>query len=135
MKHVKTFESYVNSINEGTVWFPGETIDDRINDGSTDWDRFWKNAKKGDTFYSLPDGVEIPFCKKSDMNKSAIDVKLISVGHDYGMNDNNPGSLCTIVDRKAVNLKNYDYDPSDKIDTIFYTIEGDNEKVYLMPEM
>lgn len=135
MKHLKTFESYVSSVNEGTAWFPNEIIDDHINDGSASWDKFWKNAKKGDTFYSLPDGVEIPYCKKSDVNKSSISVDVTYVGHDYEATENKPGVLCTIIDRKAVNLLGYDYDESEKVDTIFYTMEGDNEKIYLMPEM
>jgi hypothetical protein len=136
MKHLQTFESFLNeNLNEGTAWFPGENIDDFINDGSANWDKFWKGAKKGDTFYSLPDGVEIPSCKKSDVSKSAIQVEVTSIGHNYQAKGDEPGALCTIIDRKKVSLLGYDYDEEDKIDTIFYTIAGDNNRVYLMPEM
>jgi hypothetical protein len=134
MKHIKTFENYV-AINEATQWFPGETIDDFINDGSSEWNKFWKGAKKGDTFRSIPDGVELPYCKKSDVSKTSINVDLVMVGHDYSAKDGEEGALCTIIDRKNVNLVGDDYDESEKFDTIFYTIEGDRDKVYLMPEM
>ena len=135
MKHVKTFESYIG-INEATQWFPGETIDDYINDGSSVWEKFWKSAKKGDTFHSMPDGVEMVSCKKSDLSKSSITVKLVMVGHDYAAQEDG-GALCTIIDRKSVNLIGDDYDESEKYDTIFYTMEGDGDftEVYLMPEM
>ena len=135
MKHLQTFESYVVNLYEATAWFPGETIDDRIEDGSSEWNKFWKGAKKGDTFYTLPDGVELYTCSKSDVSKSAIEPDYSVVGHNYQAKGDEPGAKATIIDRKKVNLVGTDYDEDEKIDTIFYTVDGDNSTVYLMPEM
>jgi hypothetical protein len=135
MKHIKTFEGYISNVNEATEWFPGENIDDRIEDGSPDWNKFLKGAKKGDTFYTLPDGVELYTCAKSDVNKPAIEPEYSVVGHNYQAKGDEPGAKATIIDRKKVNLIGTDYDEKEKIDTIFYTVDGDNSTVYLLPEM
>jgi len=127
------FES--EEVNEGTAWFPGETIDDRINDDSSDWNKFWKGAKKGDTFKSDPDGVELWVCKPSDVSKSKIAPESISVGHNYGKGGSGDGADCTIIDRKKCQWVGADYDEADKIDTIFYTVKGDSGKVYMLGEM
>jgi hypothetical protein len=135
MKHIKTFDSFVNeSINEGTVWFSGETIDDYINDDSPEWNKFWKNAKKGDTFMSDPDGVEVWVCKPGDVNKSVISPESITFGHNYSKAGSD-GIECTIVNRKKVKWVGTDYDEDDNIDTIFYTMKGDTGKVYCLGEM
>jgi hypothetical protein len=135
MKHLHTFESYIGNLSEATEWFPGEIIDDYINDGSSEWDKFWKSAKKGDTFYTLPDGVEIYTCSKADVNKPAIEPEISVIGHNYQAKGDEPGAKSTIIARKKVNLIGTDYDEGDKVDTIFYTVDGDNSNVYLMPEM
>ena len=148
MKHFKTFESFLNEnaditlseqvLNEGTAWFPGETIDDRINDDSSDWNKFWKGAKVGDTFQSSPDGVELNYCKTSDINqgKKKIAISTTTAGHNYGAKQDKEGALCTIVDRKKVQWIGSDYDESDKIDTIFYTVRGEpGYNVYMLGEM
>jgi hypothetical protein len=152
MKHFKTFESFMSEkadfvneteditlteqeLNEGTAWFPGETIDDRINDDSSEWNKFWKGAKKGDTFKSDPDGVDLWVCKPGDVSKSKITPESISVGHNYGKGGSGDGADCTIVDRKKCQWIDADYDEDDKIDTIFYTVKGDSGKVYMIGEM
>ena len=130
-----TFESFINednNLNEGKEWFPGASIDDFINDGSSKWNDFWKNAKKGDTFMSSPNGVDILSCPKSEMSKSKIEVETSYYGATGG---HGSMSLCVIVDRKKVYLLDTDYDEDAKIDTIFYTMDGKNDPVYLLPEM
>ena len=152
MKHFKTFESFMSEkadfvneteditlteqeLNEGTAWFPGETIDDRIGDDSSDWNKFWKGAKKGDTFKSDPDGVDLWYCKPSDVSKTKISPESISVGHNYGKGGSNDGADCVIIDRKKCQWVDADYDEDDKIDTIFYTVKGDSGKVYMLGEI
>lgn len=143
MKHFKTFENFLNEresfLNEGTIWFAGENIDDRIGDGSSEWDKFTKSAKKGDTFMSDPSGVEVWVCKPSDVSKPAIKPKSISYGRNsgpYGSSGSTDGNLCTIIDRRKCEWIDADYDKGDKIDTIFYTVKGgDSNQVFMLGEM
>lgn len=134
-KHIKTFIDFVNEsqVNEGKEWFPGSTIDNFIGDGSPKWKDFWKNAKKGDNFMSSPNGVDLLSCAKSELSKSKIEVETTYYGATGG---GGQMAMCMIVDRKKVNLVGADdYDEDDKIDTIFYTIDGKNDPVYLLPDM
>jgi hypothetical protein len=152
MKHFKTFESFVNEkseytneiaditlteeeLNEGTAWFPGETIDDRIGDDSSEWNKFWKNAKKGDTFKSEADGVDLYTCKPGDVGKAKIKPSMMSIGHNYSRTGDEPGEDCLIIDRKPCQWIDSDYDEDDKIDTIFYTMKGENGKVFMLGEL
>ena len=127
------FES--EDLNEGTAWFPGETIDDRIGDDSSDWNKFWKNAKKGDTFKSAADGVDLYTCKPGDVGKAKIKPSMMSIGHNYSRTGAEPGEDCLIIDRKPCQWIDADYDEDDKIDTIFYTMKGENGKVFMLGEL
>ena len=122
-------------LNEGTAWFPGETIDDRIGDDSSDWNKFWKNAKKGDTFKSEADGVDLYTCKPGDVGKAKIKPSMMSIGHNYSRTGAEPGEDCVIIDRKPCQWIDSDYDEDDKIDTIFYTMKGENGKVFMLGEL
>lgn len=152
MKHFKTFESFMSEkvdfvneteditltekeLNEGTAWFPGETIDDRINDGSPEWTKFTKSCKKGDTFTSNPDGVELNYCKPADVKKPKISPEVDYVGHNYGKGGSEDGALCTVIDKRKCIWLDSDYDEDDQIETIFYTVNGVNNKVYMLGEM
>ena len=122
-------------LNEGTAWFPGETIDDRIGDDSSEWNKFWKNAKKGDTFKSDADGVDLYTCKPGDVGKAKIKPSMMSFGHNYSRTGAEPGEDCLIIDRKPCQWIDSDYDEDDKIDTIFYTMKGENGKVFMLGEL
>jgi hypothetical protein len=144
MKHVQTFENFINDLEKKTYQnntnesFVNESnlgsITNIIYDDSPQWIKFWKKAKKGDTFMYYPSGVESYFINSKDLIKNIIRPRIEESGYVMGgAND----KKCTIIERKTVKIRGIDeLDDSTPYDTIFYTMEGEpSTKVYVLPNL
>jgi hypothetical protein len=153
MKHVQTFENFINDLEKKTL--QDNTNESFVNESelgsitsiiydeeSRKYKKFWKTAKKGDTFMFYPAGIDEYFIDKKDMTKDIIKPTVVyrpwPKGDEYypvmkGAKD----KKCTIIERKPVKIQGVDEIEEDTpFDTIFYTMEGEpSTKIFLIPEM
>ena len=127
MEFVKTFEGFLNEseLNEGKNH--GD-MSDAIGGGDDDaFGEFFKAAKVGDTFEYAPDGVELDFIDKAELNKPAVELQFSE------MPRGGKGVLCKVVKKAKVTLSGggMEFD-GDKEEAIYFTMEGDNNKVYVL---
>jgi len=134
MKHLQTFENFINkksgSLQE-RAWFTNVPYDT-----SGDYDdafaHFFNNAKVGDTFYFNPEGTDLLSVPKGKETAARLRPEETSFGADY-TGGSAKGVLCQVVARRVVRLLGTDY--PGEVDTVFFTMEGDTDTVFLFPEI
>jgi hypothetical protein len=77
MRHIKTIESF---LNEGKDF--GDMTSAIGGGNNTEFSQFFNSVKKGDTFMYAPNGVELDYIDKADMNKKEIELSTSMLGRD-----------------------------------------------------
>ena len=126
MKHIQTFESFTANVNEGKDF--GDITSSIGGGNDREFSKFFTSAKVGDTFLYAPNGVELDYVDKADVNKDAADV-ISSVSARSA-----EPTRCTVVaKRSGVSLSggSMEYDGENSEDVIYFTFEED-PKVFIL---
>jgi hypothetical protein len=120
MKHIKTFENFLNEdiLNEAKDF--GDMSDAIGGGNDNEFKKFFKSVKKGDTFNYAPNGVELDYLTDNgDLNNDEIELGASMIGRDA------TPAKCTVVLKKKVALTGGSFElEGDTEEAIFYTMEG-----------
>jgi len=128
MKHLQTFESYVNSVNEGRDF--GDMTSAIGGGDNAKFKRFFGSAKKGDTFLYAPNGVDLDYIEKSDLGKDTAEVTTSASNRDA------KPVMCTVEmvrDGVALSGGSMEWSGDEDETVLYYTIEGD-DKIYVLTD-
>ena len=124
MRHIKTFESF---INESGIW--GDMTDAILLKGTRDSIRFFfQQVRNNDSFKYTPNGEQLEYLKDPKMLKQK-DVELDAEWTEKG----GPQLKCTVIKRgKGISLgTKYN---NQKYDVIYFTVEND-PRIFVLPSV
>jgi len=122
---LQTFEEFLNEskLNEGKTWFKGSDINMEGADESSDYDKFLKKAKTGDTFaVDGDDDTEFLYISSNDFAKNNFNnVKYKSAS----------GYNATVIDAKQITIKPEDQPKPYSTYAIFFTLKEEPSIIYI----
>jgi len=128
MKHIKTFESFVGSINEATDH--GDMTEAMGGGDDKAFVQFFDNAKPGDTFMYAPNGVELDYVNEKDIDKKDLKVKNL-----MGSRGARP-IKCTVLKTGTVSLYggSMEYEGEEE-NVIFFSMDDKKGKAFVLTRM
>jgi hypothetical protein len=127
MKHIKTFESFVGSVNEATNH--GDMTASIGGGDDRAFTKFFDNAKPGDTFMYAPNGVELDYVDEKDVNKKDLEAQVSMTSRGA------KPIKCTVLKTGAANLSGGSMEFDGEEDTIFFSMDGEKGKAFVLTRM
>ena len=128
MKHLQTFESFLDSINEATNH--GDITSAMSGGNDRAFTQFYDNAKPGDTFMYAPNGVELDYVDAKDVYKKDLEVQVSMTSRGA------KPIMCTVLKSgTSAMLRGGSMDFDGEEDVILFSMDGEKDKAFVLTRM